>query len=174
MRSNTALEQDPTLEHFDLFILHLDADVAEYKYGDCGAIVVETGGAQLPLPCSRPCPPASDTVDELRKLVVQWLGLKQIGPRTVLCIPSKMTDAWLAAAILTRGHGLLANVECNLNLTIDLARLPKKERIRKNPVEYRQHASAITANWTHIATTCTEARRFEHAVHSALLAAAQP
>lgn len=56
-RSPASLEADPTLPGFDLFVIHLDADVAEKSYPDCGA-VIEAAALTLPtLPRSRPCPP---------------------------------------------------------------------------------------------------------------------
>ena len=53
-RSYASLEEDPTLPGFDLFVIHLDSDVAEMRYADGGA-AVEDAAAGLPaLPCSRP------------------------------------------------------------------------------------------------------------------------
>ena len=113
-RGHAMLEDDPTLGLFDLIIIHLDADVADKSYADCGAAVVEAAAALPGLPCFQPCPPASDTVNQLNSVLLAWLGIQQPGHKTAFCIPSKASEAWLAAALLPNGHGLLNGIECNL------------------------------------------------------------
>jgi len=122
---------DPTLPGFDLFVIHVDADVAENSYSDGGPAVENDAGGLAPLPCSQPCPPPAGAADELRKCVLAWLGLVQVGPRTVLCVPSKAIEAWLAAGVLDGSHALLSGLECNLAVEGRLAALPKARRIRK-------------------------------------------
>lgn len=163
-RSYASLEEDPTLPGFDLFVIHLDSDVAEMRYADGGA-AVEDAAAGLPaLPCSRPCPPPTGAADELRERVLAWLGLSQVGPKTVLCIPSKAIDAWLAAAVLGSSHPLLAGIECNLTVSSRLGALPKAKRIRKSESDYQRHAAAVTGNWAGVSSKCTQAERFDREV----------
>jgi hypothetical protein len=159
VRGSATLEDDPTLPAFDLFVLHVDADVAEQSYADGGEVVAQAALDLAAPPSSRPCPPPAATADEVRKRLAEWLGLKKVGPRTVVCLPSKATDAWLAAGVLHDGHALLNGLECNLRLEKQLAALPMTERIRKRQREYRQRESAVTTGWDRIRQTCTQAER---------------
>jgi hypothetical protein len=168
-RSRASLEMDPTLPGFDLFVIHVDADVADKSYADGGEKVSAAARGLLSLPCAQPCPPPASTADELRKRVLSWLGLVQVGPRTVLCVPSKAIEAWLAAGMLDEGHSLLLGVECKVALDTQLARLPKGQRIkRKSWREYERHAASVTTEWTRVTKTCTQAERFHRDVHAAL------
>jgi hypothetical protein len=166
-RGAAGLEDDPTLPGFDLFVLHLDADVAEECYAQGGLAVEEAARALLPLPCTQPCPPPAAAADEVRKRLVEWLGLDQVGPRTVVCLPSKAIESWLAAGVLRDGHVLLNRLECNLRLTEQLAVLPVNQRIRKGRPDYLRHESAITREWERIRQTCTQAERFHHEARAA-------
>jgi hypothetical protein len=167
-RSHASLETDPTLPGFDLFVVHVDADVAEMSYADGGDAVNAAAQGLPPLPCARPCPPPASAADELRKRVLAWLGLVQVGPRTVLCVPSKAIEAWLAAGVLEKAHPLLSGLECNSTLGSQLARLPMKERIKKTRREYELHAGSVTGEWARVTRTCTQAARFHGEVHAAL------
>lgn len=158
--AHTGLETDPTLAGFDLYVIHLDADVADLSYADGGHGVARDSVGWPPLPCALPCPPAADSVNELRKRLLAWLGLIELGPRTVMCIPSKASEAWLAAAILDEAHELLDSIECNPSLATQLAVLPKQHRIKKSQLEYQRHAGALTGNWARVTRTCTQAQRF--------------
>jgi hypothetical protein len=166
-RSHACLEADPTLPGFDLFVIHVDADVAEKKYAD-GGVEVEVAVAHLPtLPCSRPCPPPGDTVDEMRTRILAWLGVIAIGPKTVLCVPSKASEAWLAAALLDGSQALLQGLECNLNVGAKLASLPVASRIKKKTREYQTRKLHITSAWDQVRQRCTQAERFSAEVESA-------
>ncbi|NBC49256.1 MAG: hypothetical protein GVY22_15025 [Gammaproteobacteria bacterium] len=83
------LEDDPTLEGFDLIVLHVDADVGGAIYANCGSWIAKGESRLGSLPCAKPCPPAADTADALHAVVLSWLGISSFGPRTLLCIPSK-------------------------------------------------------------------------------------
>lgn len=120
-----------------------------------------------------PCPPAADSVNELRKRIIAWLGLVDLGRQTVICIPSKASDAWLAAAVLDETHELLDAVECDSSLATQLAVLPKQHRIKKSQLEYQRHAGAMTRNWVRVARRCTQAQRF-HSDLRAAIGAAEP
>src|SRR5450631_3796330 len=159
-RGSAGLENDPTLPGFDLFVVHVDADVAEKSYADGGPEVEVAARTFSALPCVRPCPPPVAAADEVRMRLVEWLGLKKVGPRTVVCVPSKSIEAWLAAGVLDDQHPLLDGLECNLGLERQLAALPLTERLRKAQREYRQHGSAVTTAWDRIRQTCTQADRF--------------
>lgn len=169
LRSHASLETDPTLPGFDLFVIHLDADVADKSYADGGEKVSRIAQGLPSLPCAQPCPPPAGAADELRKRVLAWLGLVQVGPRTVLCVPSKAIEAWLAAGVLDENHPLLNGLECKLSLDTQLAQLPKRQRIKaKSKREYEEHARSMTRQWTRVTRTCTQAERFHRDVHAAL------
>jgi hypothetical protein len=167
-RGVNSLEGDPTLPGFDLFVLHLDADVAEKSYADGGSAVEEAAEALLSLPCKQPCPPAAAAADEVRRRLVEWLGLKQVGPRTVVCIPSKAIDAWLATGVLDDGHALLTGIECNLRVEAQRAALPLNQRIRKARRDYLRRETAVTREWERIRKTCTQAELFHHEIRAAV------
>lgn len=160
-RGAASLEADPTLSQFDLVIVHLDADVANKSYADYGDAVLQASQGMARLPCARPCPPPVDTVAALEAVLLSWLGLAATGPKSLFCIPSKATEAWLAAAVLPQGHALHDRLECRLDLETQLAILPKNERIRKSKPEYQALAGRITSQWIQVKAQCTQASIFE-------------
>jgi hypothetical protein len=160
------MEEDPTLPGFDLFIIHMDADIAEGSYADVSDVFVEIARQQgwPVLPCSVPCPPPTGSVDAVRACLLSWSGLQTLGPKTVLCVPSKAIDAWLAAAVVDHGHRLLKGLECNLNLEPQLKALAQAERVRKTTREYRAREKQITDAWASVRTRCSQAERFSNEV----------
>jgi hypothetical protein len=117
-RGHLQIADDPTLPGFDLFVIHLDADIAEGAYADVSpetAIMAAERGWP-PLPDKVPCPPPQGSADAVRARVLAWAGLHAPGPRTVLCVPSKSIEAWLASAVLDADHDLHDGLECNLKL----------------------------------------------------------
>jgi hypothetical protein len=168
-RGHSKIEDDPTLPGFDLFIIHLDADIAEGAYTDVSPEIAGIA-AQLgwpPLPDSVQCPPARDSADAMRVRMLAWAGLQAPGPKTVLCVPSKSIDAWLASAVLDAGHRLLDGLECNLNLEAQLRALPLSARIRKTTREYRARERQISDAWTVVRQRCSQAERFSNEVAAA-------
>lgn len=160
------IASDPTLSQFDLVIVHLDADVAEKKYADYGDAVMQAALTLQPLPCAHPCPPPSNTVVALESVLLSWLGIPAIGPKSLFCIPSKATEAWLLAAVLPVDHALLTELECNLDIETRLAQLPKGQRIRKNVHEYRNRAGAVTSQWAQVKARCNQAALFDQEVRA--------
>lgn len=144
-----------------MIIVHLDADVADKKYADCGTAIAQDAHVFPLLPCACPCPPAADSVTALSAVLQGWLNLPAVGHKTLLCIPSKATDTWLAAAVLPSEHPVLSQIECNPHIENQLARLPKGQRIRKTVREYRNLASTLTAQWPNVTARCTQAALFE-------------
>lgn len=161
-RGYGSFEEDPTLELYDFFILHLDADVAHNSYSDVGPEIeleAQTTGCRA-LPCFQPCPPPDGTVSNLRSVLLSWLGVVQTGAHTILCIPSKSTEAWLAAAVYPDNPRLITGLECTCNMESRLKSLPKAKRINKNVREYRSHAAAVTQGWNSIRRLCSQAEVF--------------
>ncbi|MCX5685301.1 MAG: hypothetical protein NT049_16715, partial [Planctomycetota bacterium] len=58
-------------QNYDLLILHVDADVAGMRYADDSITPKPGDGA---LPCELPCPPAADTTNALRTVLLSWCG----------------------------------------------------------------------------------------------------
>ena len=140
----------------DLLIVHLDADVAgERPTPECGL----TG-----LPCERPCPPASATTDALRDVLLQWLGLGETGlpEKTVFCIPSKSTEAWVMKAFFpTDCEMARRGQECHPKPEDRLGQQPKKKRFAKTRSEYREREPKLVTAWPLITQRLGEARRFQ-------------
>lgn len=161
-RGYPSLETDPTLPGFDLFIIHVDADVAEDSYQNVSPkFVEEANNRRWPqLPCSFPCPPPDGSADAMRSRLLAWAGLTAPGPKTILCVPSKASEAWLVAAVFGQGHTIASNLDCNLDLETRLRVLPKAERVKKNTLEYRKHSRRITFAWASVREQCSQAERF--------------
>lgn len=147
-RGATRIEADATLSGFDLVIVHLDADVADKTYADCGEAVAQAAACLLPLPCALPCPPPGDTVAALEAVLLNWLGMASALP----------------AAVLPPGHTLLTGLECCSDLETRLGALPKTQKIRKTQRDYQGRASLVTSNWTMVTTQCQQAAAFTQQV----------
>jgi hypothetical protein len=167
-RVSGCLDDDPTLSGFDLLIIHLDVDVAGFRYSNLGAPGAELGSHSnmVALPCKQPCPPVSDSVNALQRVLLSWLSPATNGNRTILCLPAQSSGTWLAAALLPESHPLLVGAECNPAVEDGLAQLPKTVRIRKNQREYRAQADAITHQWGRVKIICSQALVFENSVRS--------
>lgn len=157
-----SIEEDPTMEMFNFFILQIDADVAHFSYSDLGLEIEHEaqsagwGG----LPCYQQCPPAEATVTSLQSVLYSWLGITSVGNRSILCIPSKSTETWLAVAVYPDNHTLLNGLECTLNMEDRLKSLPLAKRIKKKVREYQNHAATVTREWSHVRQRCSQAETF--------------
>ena len=148
-------------ELFDMMIVHLDADVAEKSYDDYGI----TNDFQ-DLPCSKPCPPASDTTEALKQVANGWLE----GPlpsNWVYCIPSKYSETWMVAALNEKQS---EHIECDSNLITQLGSKPfklvryREGKLKKQSRKYREAASRITEKWHLVEQKCSLARVFREDV----------
>jgi hypothetical protein len=95
----------------------------------------------------------------LKAVITSWIDIGPLGGKTTLCIPSKSSDAWLAAAVFYSDPDLMNNIECE-NMASKLEQLPKNLRIKKNPREYQKYAEKITENWHKVRQLCTQADAF--------------
>lgn len=163
--------ENPSLGSFDLIIIHVDADVAGMTYDEAK---IHDGPAGLP--CERPCPPAADSVNALRKVILHWLDLDPAGgppERWVFCNPSKCPESWLVAALYRdRAPKILSKLECNPGLENWLSQRPIREgrlvRGKKKIVsEYKRAAKDITRDWSEVERHCTQAARFRKEVQGA-------
>ncbi|WP_395734768.1 hypothetical protein [Prosthecobacter sp.] len=148
---------------YDLLILHLDVDVAGKEYGEAlgreyADILLPT---DLPLPCDKPCPPAADAANELRKVLLSWCGETQVPPKTVLCTPSKNTGAWVVAALFpTEPEMIRRGWECHPAPESRFSALPASVRIKKTPLDYRSKRHVIIAEWARLCNDLPQAARF--------------
>lgn len=163
-----SLDSYPPVSDFDLVIIHADADVASMNYIACGPRVLELATLEGwdPLPCAQPCPPPLPTVEFLERTIAGWLGETAVGTRTILCVPSKSTGTWLAAACFPSTHSILRGGECDLGLENRLSTLSLDERIKKTTVQYREKAPFVRDNWSKVKAECSIAGRFESLVLS--------
>ena len=150
-----------SLARFDVIIIHLDADVAGFTYQSAG---IDDGPDDLP--CSYPCPPAADSVDALRAVVLRWLNrnARTLPSNWVFCIPSKCSEAWVVAAIFGASNpgGIMNQVECNLGLSLWLSQRPIKQgRLRKNEAEYKKIAGIIRERWRDYPVNLSQGNRFQ-------------
>ncbi|HRE90245.1 MAG TPA: hypothetical protein PK095_14010 [Myxococcota bacterium] len=169
-RGARSLEADPTLPGFDLFILHIDADVAGASYEALGnevaSLAQEHGWPSLPTVCS--CPPACACASVVGRCVCAWAGLESLGARTVLCVPSRAVEAWLVAAVFDESEPILEGLECRDDLSDRIAGLPLKRRIRKSRRDYAERASLVRERWSLVRGRCTQAERFSLEVAAAV------
>ena len=142
-----ALRNNPLFDFHDVLVLHLDAEVADETYSNGG--IVDPAND---LPCSQPCPPPSDTTNALRVVLLRWAGEVALPPMTVLCTPSKCTEAWVLVGLYPH-DALVAsgNVECAPCPVPRLQLKPIEGRLirsgKKSVTRYRDRASEITAAW---------------------------
>lgn len=144
----------------DLLVIHADCSMAHNE------------GA------ARPCPPASDTADALREVVIkQWLGLAAQPPFVLVTHPSKSTDAWVVAS-LEPPYRKLAGIECDDAVENELVArhlLRKKDgEVKKPEGRYRPLAEAAARRMTEVCRHCTLASRFVAEFQAAVAAAVLP
>jgi len=167
-RGRGRLARDGLLfENYDLLILHVDADVAGMSYGDNAITPQDSDGA---LPCERPCPPATATTDALRAVLLSWCGESAPPPRTVTCMPSKSTEAWVVTALFPNDRAMKPQIECYANPASRLGQQPKRRRIRKSQRDYQAASGRLEQAWRRLAGDggLGEARRSEAEFMAAL------
>lgn len=161
-RGAAALSVDPLFAHFDLLIVHVDADVTGFRYADLGAATADraTERAWPALPCACACPPASACADAMRARLLAWAGVPSTGPGAILCVPSMAVESWIVAARASAYPRLVPGLECDRELSHRLAQLPKGLRLKKSTRDYRPIAAEVTRAWSAVRATCAQAERF--------------
>lgn len=160
-RGNGLLSQDALVfQNYDLLVLHLDADVAGFSYEDGSLTIEPVDGA---LPCEQPCPPPANTVNALHSVLLSWCGEIAVPQKTVICMPSKSTEAWVVAMLFPNDQAMAQGIECYVNAESRLAQQPKVRRLRKKKRDYLARADQFVAEWPRIAVpgALTEAHRFQ-------------
>ncbi|MDP2982868.1 MAG: hypothetical protein Q8O92_06035 [Candidatus Latescibacter sp.] len=161
------ISKNPSLSGFNLILIHIDADVAGESYPNAG---IEDQPNQ-DLPCEKPCPPAEDTVQALRSVVMGWLNLVPVAipKHWALCIPSKSIETWLIVALYGQNEPLfMQNIECNKRLEEWLTQRPVHERLvrmkdgkaKKIKSRYLKAVPVVTERWSEVEQRCTQAVRF--------------
>ena len=151
----------------ELLVIHVDADIASDS---------EIGAEQA-------CPPPMTTVRKMESIVLGWLGLDTLPPRTALCIPSKSTEAWLFRAFFPSDPAAVPCwelsagepcVECIADPAQSLLyRKPKFVRmkqgeLRKMRKEYETRRSQLSRAWQDLVASCASAARFNEHLDTAL------
>lgn len=159
-RSEGKLSDDPLFLGYDLLLLHLDADVAgEDPANNLIAPIPELAGV---LPCEQPCPPPNATTDFLRNVMLSWVGETQAPPKTILCTPSKSTEAWVMAVCFPKDKEMVKQGwECHPKPEIRLGQQPVRKRFAKNQADYAKLKSKLQVGWPSVVARLTEARRFQ-------------
>lgn len=158
VRNNDSFDNDVIFLTYDMLILHLDADVANEQLH----VTEEPIGLGALLPCSLPCPPARDTADALRQVMLSWLQEPAVPSRTVFCIPSQNTEAWVMMCFFPEDIQMRRGEwECHAKPENRLAQQPKIVRFGKNRRDYDQRRESLRDNWPSIVDQLPEALRFQ-------------
>jgi hypothetical protein len=168
-RGNGKLRDDPIFGFYDLYVIHLDADVAGEDPANYPVNPIpELAGV---LPCEQPCPPPNGTTDRLRMVMLSWIGETQTPPQTVLCTPSKCIEAWVVAIFFPHdGQMIKKGWECHPDPASRLGQQPKAHRFAKRQEDYQVRSAEIQRQWPRIVKHLTEAKRFQVEFTAALKA----
>ena len=113
---------------FDFLIVHLDGDVAEYRYEDAGIHDVEND-----LPCAVIGDTVSSICEKLERVLFRWVSDVKDAPPIVFCIPYIATETWAGALVFPESWADISE-DCDEDLVyarlIALGR-PKKEKLRR-------------------------------------------
>ena len=158
-RGGGSLSGDPLFIGYDLVVLHLDADVADEDPSNHPHDPIPALAGVLP--CAQVCPPPSATTNPLRQILLSWVGESQIPPRTVLCTPSKSTEAWVMGIFFPTDRDMIRRGwECHPNPEGRLRQQPVKRRFSKRQADYQSRQRDLQAGWPTIVARLSEAQRF--------------
>jgi hypothetical protein len=162
LRAGGSLHNDPLFSSYDILIVHLDADVADAQYAEAGIVDPIND-----LPCAKACPPARDTTDQLRLVLVRWVGGLPLPQTLVWCTPTRCTETWVLTALYPNDSVVTSGtVECYATPHLRLQAKPKSGRLisggRKITAVYRSRAFEVTQAWAELRGRCGEADRFSN------------
>lgn len=143
LRRAGGVEGSGVLTNLDLLLIHLDGDVAR----------------DAEVNCAKPCPPAADTANALRALLLARVGAAQSPPKTLLAIPMDATECWLLPLFRPRDP---VN-ECDLDPASRFCGgKPKllEQSGKKKRRAYEDAFREITWDWSR-ARALSQAARFE-------------
>lgn len=151
--------------HHDVLIVQIDADVAKRTYAS-GSIA---DPPREDLPCHRPCPPARDTTDALRAVVLNWLGEPSRPSNLVMCTPSMNMESWVVASLWPDDPLVKQpDWECRSDPGAQLTARPRHSSIRKSRAAYDERRQEISDGWPVVAANLTEAERFQEELLAAV------
>lgn len=143
----------------DALIVHVDADVADKTYRSAN---VEQAPGALDLPCAAACPPVQATISALQPVVLSWCGESAVPPKTIVCIPSKSTEAWVVSALFPNDAANNAGLECMPDPVNRLTQRPKLDgRIKKSEADYRKNDAALEEAWPRLTGQFDQASSFQ-------------
>ncbi|MEW6219823.1 MAG: hypothetical protein AB1634_09865 [Thermodesulfobacteriota bacterium] len=127
-----------------LLLVHLDCSMAHNE------------GAR------RPCPPAADTADALREVVLGWLARHPQPSCLLIVTPSMQTDTWVVAALTPPYRGD-APLECDMEVERELVRrrlLRRKDgEVKKPEAQFRPLVKQMAAQLDEVCGRCPQAKR---------------
>ncbi len=152
------------LANADLLVIQTDADAASDP---------EISNVQ-------PCPPPTDTADEVRALLLGWVGLQQVPERVVLCVPAMGSETWVLVGLFPDDSSTTpctplppdgVCVECRFDVKSLLRRLGRRlqkklvvsqrGQLKNRAAGYQAKQVMITQAWPRIVEVCLEASRFD-------------
>lgn len=152
------------LENADLLIIQVDADVAADK---------ENGRNSA-------CPPPTNSTDNVRGLILQWLGINKLPAKVITCIPCMASETWAFVALWPSDKILVSCnlpgatdtcVECRTDIKSLLNRkspkggnklvVSKNGEFKNVPRGYNKIKGDITKGWDNVLKLCGEARHFD-------------
>ena len=154
----------------DLLVIHVDADVA-------AEVDLQEGIVDPVEQVLQPCPPVTNTANNIRRVVTLWLNVDVLPPQVVLAIPAQDTETWVFAAFFP--HDPLCardDYECitggndppayRLTLRRYGRRLRRTDGKVKKPTRvYRDDiAPRIARDWNSVCRICAQACAFTQAL----------
>ena len=159
-RGGGAISGDPLFLGYDMLLVHLDADVAgedpardrHFPIPDLDVI----------LPCEQPCPPPQATTNALRTVWLSWVREVQVPSRTVVCTPSKSTEAWVMASHFPTDKEMTRlGWECHPKPESRLGQQPSHARFAKKHEDYLHRYKHFVSHWPNVVNRLSEAARFQ-------------
>jgi hypothetical protein len=93
--------------------------------------------------------------------MLSWVGETEVPPKTVLCTPSKNTEAWVMAVFFPLDSEMKKKGwECHPTPGTRLGQKPKKDRFSKSRGDYEQRKAQISSAWPTLTLKLSEASRF--------------
>jgi len=149
------------MKNSDLLIIHIDADVAD----------------EDEIQCARACPPPEDTVEELHRMLLTWLGEDRKPEEVLFCVPSKSIEAWVLAALFPNDRHVFPCtptpnaakgpcLECRPDIaSILIGKRPKlvkrqNGRHKKITSKYIENKAHFQDAWTNVRKVCSLAEHF--------------
>jgi hypothetical protein len=156
-------DTDPAMKMFDFLIIHIDGDVADKQYADCGINFSSEG---LPLHIDTAL--VSQRVERLRSILCGWLGVETASARTIFCIPHLSTEAWVVACLFPDRGGFGDRLESTAGLDRWLSTRSREQKLKKTRIEYSKKAEFLKRGWHYATEACSQASRFQQDVETAL------